>query len=255
MCTRVQESGCGNCLSVCLFVQRRRQRGQRTHGTAPTHTAQFFNTFSVLSDSATAHLPHPQRPAAPPAAPSQPGPVSTTHVPGATKTAALGRPHAKRTRHARSRIHDCDYIGTLNTRNLSACSMAEVRLGALSQRMQTHCIGVMALQETKVAGHLREFDVFGIQYMGPPAHLQHGVPTGGTGFFVRDTIVKHVTYLGARPQSRHTSSPKFASVWLNVFGPKPDQDIHVASVYLAQVVPVNNMLAHFWISRTMLNIT
>ena len=105
-------------------------------------------------------------------------------------------------------------------------------MGALSQLMQTNCIGVMAVQETKLAGHLQDFDVFGIQHMGPPAHLQHGVPTGGTVFFVRDTIVKHTTYLGTRPQSRHRSSPTFAPVWLKVFGPTPEQDIHVASVYL-----------------------
>ena len=96
------------------FVQRRRQQGQRAHRTAPTHTVQFSNAFSLLSDSATAHLPHPQRPEASPVAPLQPGSVSTSHVPGATQAAALGRPHAKRPRHARSRIHDCDYIGTLN---------------------------------------------------------------------------------------------------------------------------------------------
>ena len=214
------------------FVQRRRRQGQRTRGTAPIHTVQFSNTFSVLSDPATAHLLHPQRRETSPPAPLQSGPVSPPHVPGATQAAALGRPHAKRTRHACSHIHDCDYIGTLNTRNLHTHSMTEVRVGALSQLMQTHCIGIMAVQETKLAGHLPEFDVFGVQYMGPPAHLQHGVPTGGTGFFVRDTIVKHVTYLGTRPQSRHRSSPKLAPVWLKVFGPTPEQDIHVASVYL-----------------------
>ena len=213
-------------------MQHRGRQGQRTHGTALIHTVQFSNTFSILSDPATAHLLHPQRHETPPPAPSQSGPVSPPHVPGATQAAALGRPHAKRTRHARSHIHDCDYIGTLNTRNLHTRSMTEVRVGALSQLMETHCIGIMAVQETKLAGHLPEFDVFGVQYMGPPAHLQHGVPTGGTGFFVRDAIVTHVTYLGTRPQSRRRSSPKFAPVWLKVFGPTPEQDIHVASVYL-----------------------
>ena len=74
--------------------------------------------------------------------------------------------------------------------------------------------------------------VFDMQYVGPPAHLQHGVPTGGTAVFVRDTIVAHVTYLGTRAQSRRRSPPKFAPVWLKVFEPTPEQDSHVASVYL-----------------------
>ena len=139
-------------------------------------------------------------------APSQPGPVSAAHVKSATQAAALGRPHAKRTRHARSRIHDCDYVDLFNTRNLNACSMAEVRVGALSQLMQTHCIGVMAVQETKLSGHLREFDVFGIHHMGPPAYLQHGVRTGGTGFFIRNTI-EHGSCIGARPLSCHSMMP------------------------------------------------
>ena len=51
-------------------------------------------------------------------------------------------------------------------------------------------------------------------------------------FIIHDTIVQHVTYLGTRPQSRHRSSPKFAPAWLKVFGPTPEQDIHVAPVYL-----------------------
>ena len=240
------------------FVQRRRQQGQRTHGTAPTHTVQFFNTFSLLSDPAPAHLPHPQRPEAPPAAPSQPGPVSTTHVPGATQAAALGRPHAARTRHARSHIYDCDYIGTLNTRYLNTCSMTEVRVGALSQLMQTHCIGVMAVQETRLAGHLREFDVFGIQYMGPPAPLQHGVPTGGTRFFVRDAIdiVEPLRTLapGHSPAiDRRQNLPRYGSKCL---GPLPNRTFTwPLCSCLAQVVPENNTLTHFWISRTTLNIT
>ena len=139
----------------------------------------------------------------------QPGPPSTSQMPGATQGAALRRPHAKRTRHARSRIHDCDYIGTLNTRTLNTCSMAAVRVGALSQLLQIHCIGVMAVHETKLAGYIRDFDEFGMQCIGPPAHLQHGVPTGGTGFSTRDAIVQHVTYLCTSPQSRRRLSPEF----------------------------------------------
>ena len=61
---------------------------------------------------------------------------------------------------ATSVIHDCDYIGTLNKRNLNTCDMAAVRVGALSQLMQTHCVGVMAVQETKLPGQLPDFDVF-----------------------------------------------------------------------------------------------
>ena len=73
---------------------------------------------------------------------------------------------------ATSVIHDCDYIGTLNKRNLNtrSCDMAAVRVDALSQLMQTHCVGVMAVQETKLPSHLPDFDVLVVQYMGPPAH-------------------------------------------------------------------------------------
>ena len=77
------------------FVQRRRRQGQRTRGAAPIHTVQFSNTFSVLSDPATAHLLHPQRRETSLPAPLQSGPVSPPHVLGATQAAALGRPHAK----------------------------------------------------------------------------------------------------------------------------------------------------------------
>ena len=60
-------------------------------------------------------------------------------------------------------------------------------------------------------GHLREFDAFGVQYMGQPAQLQQGTPTGGTGFFARDITVQHVLYLGMRSsRSRHGAPPKFA---------------------------------------------
>lgn len=40
----------------------------------------------------------------------------------------------------RSRIHDCDYIGTLNARNLNTRSLAAVRVGALSRLMQVQVL-------------------------------------------------------------------------------------------------------------------
>jgi hypothetical protein len=98
--------------------------------------------------------------------------------------------------------------------------------------MQAHCVGIMAVQETKLMGHLSEFNEFGVQYVGQPAQLQEGTRTGGTGFFVRDAVVPHVSYLGTRPRSRHRAPPKFAPVWLKVFGLEPAHDVHVASVYL-----------------------
>jgi len=76
--------------------------------------------------------------------------------------------------------------------------------------MQAHCVGIMAVQETKLMGHLSEFNEFGVHYVGQPAQLQEGTRTGGTGFFVRDAVVPHVSYLGTRPRSRHRAPPKFA---------------------------------------------
>ena len=71
--------------------------------------------------------------------------------------------------------------------------------------------------------------------MGQPAQLQEGTLTGGTGFFVRDIVVPHVSYLGTRPRSRHRAPSKFAPVWLKVFGLEPAHDVYVASVYLPRV--------------------
>ena len=79
-------------------------------------------------------------------------------------------------------------------------------------------------------GHLSKFDEFGVRYMGQPAELQEGTRKGGTGFFVRDVVVPHVSYLDTRPRSRHRAPPKFAPVWLKVFGLGPAHDVHVASV-------------------------
>ena len=81
-------------------------------------------------------------------------------------------------------------------------------------------------------GHLSEFNEFGVQYVGQPAQLQEGTRTGDTGFFVRDGVIPHVSYLGTRPRSRHRAPPKFAPVWLKVFGLEPAHDVYVASVYL-----------------------
>ena len=216
------------------FVQRRRQRGQRTHCREPLafRALHDTNAFSRLSDITTEHPPALQHSMAPPVVGSGAGITGPATSSDDGSPTALGRPHTKRARHIRSRIHDCDYIGTLNTRNLSTCSMAAVRVGALSHMMQAHCLGIMAVQEPKLMGHLSEFNEFGVQYVGQPAQLQVGTRTGGTGFFVRDVVVPHVSYLGTRPRSRHRAPPKFAPVWLKVFGLEPAHDVYVASVYL-----------------------
>ena len=216
------------------FVQRRRQRGQRTHSREPfaCHALHVSNAFSRLSDITTEHPPALQHSMAPSGVGSEAGLTGHATSSDERSPTALGRPHTKRARHIRSRIHDCDYIGTLNTRNLNTCSMAAVRVGVLTHLIQAHCIGVMAVQETKLMGHLSEFNEFGVQYVGRPAQLQEGTRTGGTGFFVRDAVVPHVLYLGTQPQSRHRAPPKFAPVWLKVFGLEPAHDVYVASVYL-----------------------
>ena len=188
--------------------------------------------------------------------------------PAESSPTALGRPHTTRSRRVRSRINDCDYIGTLNIGNLNTCSMAAVRVGALSHLMQAHCIGVMAVQETKLMGHLREFDKFGVQYMGQPAQLQEGTLTGGTGFFVGDIVVPHVSYLGTRPRCRHRAPPKFAPVWLKVFGLEPAHDVYniyniynisyvitPLCTYHALKVPAISTRTHLWTFRRILSTT
>jgi len=90
----------------------------------------------------------------------------------------------------------------------------------------------MAVQETKLTGHSDEFDAFGLHYVGTPAHVQNGSLAGGTGFFVRDTIATHITYLGPRRSRNRRSPPKFAAEWAKLYGSNTDSDIYLASVYL-----------------------
>ena len=90
-------------------MQRRRQQGQHAHGTARSHTVKFLNAFSLLSDSASAHLPDP-----PPPGPSR-GPVAAR--PGADRARArrdtgrctgqpARRPHSPCTQpYSRLRLH------------------------------------------------------------------------------------------------------------------------------------------------------
>ena len=95
-------------------------------------------------------------------------------------------------------------------------------------------------------GHLREFDEFGVQYMGQPAQPQEGTLTGGTGFFMRDIVNPDVSYLGTRPRSRHRAPAKFASMWLKVSGLEPAHDVdvcYVASVYLPCVGSLRDQYA------------
>ena len=196
------------------FVHRRRQRGQRTHshGLLAGHALHVSNAFSRLSDITIEHPPALQHSMAPPVVSLVAGLTGPATSPDESSPTALGRPHTTHTRRVRGRIHDCDYIGTLNNRNLNTSSMAAVRVGALSHLMQAHCIGIMAVQETKLMGHLCELDEFGVQCMRQPAQLQEGTRTGGTGFFVRDVVIPHVSYLGTRPRSRHRAPPKLK--WL-----------------------------------------
>ena len=83
-----------------------------------------------------------------------------------------------------------------------------------------------------------------------------GTPTGGTGFFKCYTIVQHVTYLCARPQSHHRATSNFAQVCIKVFGLEPEHDVYVASVYLSFTgCPREQYTQHFWTFRRMLSTT
>ena len=163
------------------FLQHRRQRGYRTHSREPLacHALHVSNAFSRLSDITTEHPTALQHSMAPPVAGSEAGLTGPATSSDERSPTALGRPHTTRTRCMRSRIHDRDYIGTLNTRNLNTCSMAAIRVGALSHMMQAHCVGIMAVQETKLMGHLREFNEFGVQRQGRPRWRRSQQPSRG----------------------------------------------------------------------------
>ena len=60
------------------------------------------------------------------------------------------RCHPSRARCARRRLHQLDHVGTLNTRNLGTKD-AGARLNAITDMMLKHRVGVLVVQETKVA--------------------------------------------------------------------------------------------------------
>ena len=194
-----------------------RQRGRPSPHTRPPHRGIRLadNPFESLA------TPSLDTPATEPSAPAPAAPAPTT------------RNTPTRARRARTQAVADDMIGCLNARDLGT-SAALGRLTAVSHLMSVRRVGVLAVQESKMLDTRQLPAQVGLKYHGSGAgRSKHHRRVGGSGFFVTQQAASYFTYLGRRPVATHSSKTRaYAAEWGHLYGPSPDQDIHVASVYL-----------------------
>ena len=136
------------------------------------------------------------------------------------------RCHPSRARCARRRLHQLDYVGTLNTRNLGTKD-AGSRLNAITDMMSEHRVGVLAVQETKVRSTSTVTAMSELTYCGTTATLQASQATGGVGFLIHRSAEEMVAYYGPRPRASHSSATrKFAAAWARIYG-MPQQQTYI----------------------------
>ena len=153
--------------------------------------------------------------------------------PAARKTPASAR-------RARRSALNADYVGTLNVRNLASASGLS-RLMAIAQLMNERHVSVLAVQETRLPSTTSLPQQVGLVYYGSTAKAAtagaaHATRTGGTGFLIQQESADYFSYCDKRPKRAHISTDEtYAARWGHLYGPAPEQDVWIASVYLPDV--------------------